>query len=102
MSDIPNSNVIYLKKEIGSKYTEVLNHTDEYQTFGSNIYNLYKNQFFMDETLMGEFSKNIINKAIDEVNDKYNTRESVSDYTKYVISRIGEPIIKKLIEERMR
>lgn len=102
LSDIPNSNVIYLKKEIGSKYTEVLNHTDEYQTFGSNIYNLYKNQFFMDETLMGEFSKNIINKAIDEVNDKYNTRESVSDYTKYVISRIGEPIIKKLIEERMR
>lgn len=100
LSDLPSSNVVFLKKDPPEKESKVI---DDYsiKTFGSNIYNLYKDSFFIDETLMGLFAKNQINNAIKEVNQKYITKKSISSLSKYIISQIGEPVLRKMIEARI-
>ena len=64
LSDIPNEDIIFLKKDDG--ITEV--YTNEKETFGANIYDLYRNGFFLDSNnygILGDFAT----KKIGEVED---------------------------------
>lgn len=59
LSDIPKSNILWLKPD--EKKVNLDN-----QTFGANIYDLYKNDFFLN-SFMGEFAKSEIDKLIKEI-----------------------------------
>lgn len=59
LSDIPKSSILWLKPD--EKEVNLDN-----QTFGANIYDLYKNDFFLN-SFMGEFAKSEIDKLIKEI-----------------------------------
>jgi hypothetical protein len=75
------------------------------QTFGANIHNLLANDFFMKHGFIGEWAKQKINKIIDELNEPQNSTETQVG-THYadimqMIEVIGDPIIKRRLEELM-
>ena len=59
LSDVPQSNILWLKPD--EKKVNLDN-----QTFGANIYDLYKNDFFLN-SFIGEFAKSEIDKLIKEI-----------------------------------
>lgn len=59
LSDVPQSNILWLNSD--EKQVNL-----EGQTFGANIYDLYKNGFFLN-SFMGEFAKSEIDKLIKEI-----------------------------------
>lgn len=75
LSDIPDSNVVFLKKESG--YAQVAKHESIGKTFGSNIYTLYKKSFFLDNGLMGNFSTEKLRIIFAELNNAIKLREEI-------------------------
>ncbi|WP_455799870.1 AAA family ATPase [Clostridium butyricum] len=114
LSDIPGDNVIYLDKN--NKHTENL------KTFGANIYDLYNNSFFLDNSVttgvIGTFAdgkiKNIIEKLnniekklheIKEANENIEIEhkeklKSQLKEIKIVIDFIGEKVVKDILIEK--
>lgn|GEM_PF-2393497 len=103
LSDIPNDNVIYLKSG------KIAN--EKRETFAQNIYTLYNDAFFLEDT-MGERSKKIITEVNDNLLDlesdnqkKYlnpDSYKSKMDNCKKITDIIGEPVIRKSFEKRIR
>ena len=63
------------------------------QTFGANIYTLYRDAFFLsDGFAMGEFAKNKINQWIQEIEMGRIGREEAEK----LVGLIGEPISNKI------
>lgn len=101
LSDIPNSNVIYLKKEL--QKTIVVNKIVEpKKSFGANITDLLADSFFYgneDKALIGEFAKHKIQESIDWLNeDKPNLQKR--GYFKKLIEIIDEPLIKYKLRQK--
>lgn len=87
VADLPKENIILL----GEKNRQLTN------TFGANIYSLYKNSFFLKSSL-GEFAQNKIKKTIDDLNgEDFLPAERIAEI-EYIISSIGEPLIKDKLE----
>ncbi|OMD17310.1 hypothetical protein BJP50_16320 [Paenibacillus odorifer] len=108
LSDIPKSNVIYLKK---GNNDQTGNHAE---TFGQNIHTLFNDAFFVHQTI-GEFSNQIIKKNIEELNnleqsiknnknnlDLKNEEYMVLEKYELIASIIGEPVIKKSFESKLQ
>jgi len=95
LSDIPSSNIIYLER--GNVIYKNSN------TFGANINTLLKDSFFMNSTI-GEFSKQKINQVVNYLRDNYDKddycyNKITKEEVKYIISIIGEPIVKNKLEK---
>ena len=89
LSDIPKQNVIYLSKdEKGSTKVDLITEHDE--TFGSNIYKLYNNAFFMDNGAVGEFAKEYICKIKEDIDSSSKPYEKIVED----ISIIGDEFIR--------
>ena len=91
LSDIPAKNIVYLKDG------KAVKNQNEIVTFGSNVCSLLKNQFYINAT-MGSFAKNKINKVISFLRND-STEVMSKEEVKYIISIIGEPIIKSKLQE---
>ena len=91
LSDIPAENIVYLKDG------KAVKNQNEIATFGSNVCSLLKNQFYINAT-MGSFAKNKINKVISFLRND-STEVMSKEEAKYIISIIGEPIIKNKLKE---
>jgi predicted ATPase len=97
LSDIPRSNVLFLKKEDGVIISSQLE--EKKQTFGANIHTLLSDAFFMQEGMVGDFAKEKINSLIDKLTSRYKIIENEIEEIKDIIDIIGEPVIKsKLIQ----
>ncbi|MCS0788230.1 AAA family ATPase [Cytobacillus firmus] len=106
LSDFPNTNVTFLSNK--SKALTISNDIEgSARTFGANINELFTNSFFINDGLMGKFSKNKINNFI---RDLMNTTpddviKNKSKYKKF-IDLIGEPFIKskllKIYNEKLQ
>lgn len=90
-SDLPKSNVIFIKKDENNVSIEV-KENNRAQTFGSNIHTLYSDSFYMDGALVGEFAKFKIDRIIDYLNNKEN--KEPDPRIKKTIDIIGEPLIR--------
>lgn len=104
LSDILKSNILYLDdKKIN---------TDElHNTFGANIHTLLDNSFFMENGLMGKYSKNQIEYILNKLNnhkneigkqkDEQNNDNLIDKLEQYrikqIVANIGEPFLKKKI-----
>ena len=101
LSDIPSSNVVFLNKDAGSVETIVKENTK--QTFASNIYQLFNDSFFLDSTPIGDYARELIQYAIDDINKCYKDPEmSVSEKTKQIVGLIGEPVFRNILEDCIR
>lgn len=100
LSDLPNSNVIYIEKSSYDVKPKVLDYNSTnrpLKTFGANISDLLADSFFLEESLIGDFAYEIIHKTIEWLNDKNNSESS--DYYKKIIRIIDEPIIQRKLAE---
>lgn len=97
LSDIPNSNVIYLTKE-GDK-TKVLKENEKpKKSFGANIHDLLADSFFIKDGLIGDFAKHKINEVIKFLK-KEKTEIKSKEEAEKIIELIDEPLMKnKLLE----
>ncbi|PFL73146.1 hypothetical protein COD81_29015 [Bacillus cereus] len=104
LSDVPKSNVIYLKSGENDSASE---HSE---TFGQNVYTLFRDAFFMEQTV-GEFSNrkiqqvgNKLNELVQvEIHDKMGTNDfSNLKYYEYITGIIGEKVIRKAFESKLQ
>ncbi len=64
LSDIPKQNAVFLTKDDNNNIT-VFN--DNKETFAANIFSLYQNAFFMDESGIGVFAEKRLCELIDKI-----------------------------------
>jgi hypothetical protein len=99
ITDIPSSNITFLKKE-SLKGTIVIESLEERkQTFASNIHTLLSDSFFLHNGAIGDFAKAKINAIIEMLSGKFEIIEGYKEEIEATINLIGEPIIKtKLLQ----
>ncbi len=66
LSDIPDSNVIFLEKDSKTENTITVKQQDIDKTFGANIHTLLAKSFFLDKTI-GEFASRYIEEICEEI-----------------------------------
>jgi len=92
LSDIPKQNIIFLDKD-EDENCQVLKHNEvleKKQTFGQNIHTLLSDSFFMEDGLIGEFSK----RKINEIKKLYQLTQN-----KNVQKRLEKVRIKELAQK---
>ena len=100
LSDIPNHNIIYLKKD--GKKIEVLESGDTARptkSFGANISSLLNNSFFIEDGLVGEFAVAKIDKTIEWLRKEGRSTNEEREYHKKIIKMVDEPLIKQKLAE---
>lgn len=100
LSDLPNSNVIYIERPDYSSPSRILDFNNKrrpLKTFGANISDLIADSFFIEDSLIGNFAFDKIQEAIKWLNNKDNL-QTKNDY-KTLIKMIDEPIIQRKLAE---
>lgn len=89
LSDIPNQNSIFIKKNCDNSVDIV----DGEETFAANIYSLFKNSFFLDNSMIGAFAESELKELAKDIHNMNDT----SDYSriKLRINAIGDEFIRK-------
>lgn len=102
LSDMPRSNIIYLKHQDGKLVIDGKENHKE--TFGTNIYKLFDDAFFLEKQgQVGQFAKGKIQTLIDKVRNVDKLDVERINRLKQEISIIGEPLIReKLISMLVR
>lgn len=99
-SDLPRENVIMLDTDKDENC--IVRNDKDIKTFGANIHTLLANSFFMESTL-GEFAKQKITEVIKDldlkIKDNKDIEENRNKEIKYIISLVGEPVIKAKLQE---
>lgn len=109
LSDIPRSNVIFLKRE--NDRCKIDDNRLHSETFGANIYKLFNNAFFLGQKgQIGEFSRNKIQAIINKISPKLDPEEGtvyheiskkeVAELEKEIVL-IGEPIIRNKLYDML-
>ncbi|WP_073372080.1 AAA family ATPase [Flavobacterium fluvii] len=109
LSDLPINNVVFLQKD--DKYCSAISDNDKnkiQKTFGANINDLLAHSFFVENGLIGDFSKSKIKEVIGWINESKklsDTHKSTSkfneklEYYKKVVNLIDEKVIKIKLAE---
>lgn len=115
LSDIPKQNVLFLNRDRNGDCKVVDGLKEKKETFGANIHTLLSDSFFMEDGLMGEFSKKKIShiKQFYEKVIKYKEKPKCREvYKKIYIDKkqkefwqiqkiIGEPFIQKIVQNQL-
>lgn len=96
ISDLTRNQIIYLKKEKlgGSNFNfcKVVKFSDKPLSFAGNISSLYRNSFFLDKLLIGEYASNMLDQLMDDLSaDKPDLDMNQIDI---LINEISEPILR--------
>lgn len=97
LSDIPKSNVLYLKLD---KHGKALPEAIDQDTFGANIYDLLSHSFYFQDGFIGAKAKMIIQQVIDNLQASLPKGSKLlkEEEIEQIIGIIGEPFLKdKLI-----
>ena len=95
LSDIPRMYVNYLQKDSESGDVTVSTHQPE--TFGTNVFELYRHAFFMSEGLVGEYARKKIAGIQKDIRKKKADVETIQKE----IELIGDPGIRTYLQERL-
>lgn len=101
LSDVLNSNVVYLDK---SQSSIILNSDSKpIYSFGANITDLLSNSFFIEDGLIGDFARAKIQDVIEYINDE-NIRPqkewiATPEVAKKLIDQIGEPYLSEKLND---
>lgn len=99
LSDIPVMCTNYMHKAKDNSDVAMLN--DRRETFGANIYNLYKDSFFLSEGLIGKFAYEKIKAIRDEIAKDRKLSEDEVRILKQRIDMIGDMAIKHYLLSSM-
>jgi AAA domain, putative AbiEii toxin, Type IV TA system len=106
LSDLPNSNVVYVaKRENKSTVLSQIAKDRPTKTFGANISDLLADSFFINNGLIGEFAKDKIEATINWINENKVKKRKKADFEKElkfhkkVIEIIDEKVIKLKLAE---
>ena len=91
LSDMPACCVNFLKRD-GDKTVLI----EEKETFGENIFNLYRRAFFMENGLIGAFAHNKLQIVIDEINNGIITKDTLK-----IVKLIGDERLKRYLERKI-
>ena len=108
-SDLTGNHIIFLDSNGDERMPEIRSLTDEEKpkTFAQNIYNLYRETFFVKEGLIGNFSEEILSAILQQIgeqkNEENNKDEPKIEFPKtfnpkeieFYINEIGEPLIRR-------
>ncbi len=94
LSDLPNQNIIYLYNAGGM--STAIESNENKKSFGANVSDLLADSFFIKNGLMGDFSKEKIDKTISWLKSEIKIDK---EYHFGIISLIDEPLIKKKLLE---
>lgn len=96
ISDLPKSNILFLKKDKKTGICKVAELEGLPNTFGANIHSLYSDAFFLKDKggAMGKFAKKTIKNVIKELNKDFPSDKA---HLKMIIDQIGEPLIRNQI-----
>ena len=78
LSDVPACCVNFLNRENGKSAVIV---SDEKETFGENVFNLYRRAFFMKNGLIGAFAQKKLNQVVKDIEEDevtVNTRKTIA------------------------
>ncbi|MCU0428981.1 MAG: ATP-binding protein [Cytophagaceae bacterium] len=97
LSDIPNKNVIFMKR--GNKSDVAIR---QQRTFAENIGTLYEDAFFIEGAFIGDFAKSKIKNCIKFIKDGTCDDPSINSKTiSQIIALIGEPLIRNKLNEML-
>lgn len=68
--------------------------------FGANVYDLMKNQFFMENTV-GEFATKKLNNLAREIEELGRDNEENIKNIEYFVDQIGESVIQKILKKKL-
>ena len=92
LSDIPVCCINFLHRRDGE--TKLI--TGEKETFGENVFNLYRRAFFMDSGLVGEFARIKMQNAAKNIEEGNVTEETLK-----TVDLIGDDRIREYLRKRM-
>ncbi|HFK1481129.1 TPA: AAA family ATPase [Bacillus cereus] len=128
-SDLTKNHVVFLEKVDNSTVIRSVKNQEKPNTFAQNIYNLYKESFFINDGLMGSYADEILSKLYKQLGESRKSLDNAMDNNfkktgkknfkeseieklmvdnlnpfsieemEFLINEIGEPIIKKKFED---
>ncbi|MDY4579061.1 MAG: AAA family ATPase [Anaerobutyricum hallii] len=100
LSDIPKQNTVFLKCDNKTKRTTCVKSEE---TFASNIFSLYNNAFFMDESEIGAFAEEKLCKLVKTIHSLFeepcNVSKTDHKEVRNQIALIGDPYIRRKFEK---
>lgn len=93
LSDVPACCVNFLNRENGKSAVIV---SDEKETFGENVFNLYRRAFFMKNGLIGAFAQKKLNQVVKDIEE-----DEVTDNTRKTIALTGDLRIRDYLLRRI-
>lgn len=94
LSDIPKQNVVYLDKD--ETGCVVVNKEIQPETFGSNIFKLYNNAFFMEQGAIGSFAKEKLTELLKDILDGDGDENDIQ----HRINLIGDTFLKERFQNQ--
>ena len=104
LSDVPKQNAVFIEKD---EANQQINIVDSKETFASNIFSLYKNAFFLDESAIGKVAENKLCELIDKIHDLYNSKQNdksidqAKEKIRNEIKCIGDEYIRYKFEKEL-
>lgn len=104
LSDLTKNQVVFLNHNNDAYRLGVsTKQNNKRETFGANIYDLFKDSFFMNNGFIGEFAKNKIDNVFKDlstaIEKKITIEQARKEEIKSIISVIGEPLIKRQLSK---
>ena len=102
LSDMPSQCINLLDSTLSMSHEA----KNSMESFGSNVFDLYGNQFFMEDGLIGEFAKNkilLLNKEIESLRPENVGNDLDTKYKAllYRINMIGDVRIRNYLTKRL-
>lgn len=98
LSDIPRMCVNYLEKN--DKTGETRLSIDQPETFGSNVFELYRNAFFMQDGLVGKYAQKKIIEIIQEIRESIKSIDEILSEIELIGDKAIKDYLHSLLEGR--
>jgi hypothetical protein len=97
LSDLPRKNVLQLEYSYSDQTDDGMRYSipkySKGESFAANIYDLLKDDFFLNEGVIGEFAKN---KIQDILKKGEKTSEEITKKDIEVLELIGDPLLRRV------
>lgn len=99
LSDVPRECAVMLRRGEDGVTRNVSG--DRQQTFGTNIFELYRDSFFMEGGVVGEFAQDYIHRLSEEIDELQNTDAAEVESLRKRIDLIGDRNIREYLIEQL-
>lgn len=98
LSDLPNRCINFLEVNDEGKTVSCF---PDIETFATNVFTLYRDAFFMQNGMIGEFAKNYIEKLSNIIENGVRSRDEAAVLNKE-IELIGDPYVRGFLQKRLK